>query len=711
MKLYPLRILVLLMLPALTGYGQVQFTQTAGPGTNPVWSFAKGNGNLLLAATAKKVFRSTDHGSTWTASSNQFTISNKGSLAFDVARTTVYLVTESGLFSSADKGSNWTSVSSLSGGNVYGVTVNASNNIFVGSYGSGVWVSTDQGATWTAHANGLPREAGINDLYPVTRVSSAPNGSVYAITQGGGVVRSNDQGSTWTMVSGLPQTVSSLAASADGTLFGTSYSGIFVSHDDGGSWTNISNTGGLEIASAVDVATDDASHAVLISSGKGLWVSKDNGATWTQTRTATSDIDNVVCVTGDGEYFFDGMANNGVFSWHDQATGWVPSSKGILTSSVPGMATDSAGRIFAIDAASGIYVSGDFGDSWTRLSDTDLVSRDMSAVCAAPNGDIYEAIYGVGLLQSKDAGANWTNLASLMPGVNKTYMLAACSAPNGSIFTSGFNGTTYRSTNNGTSWTVKRTGIPQDTVRILASNTYGVVFAICNTGVFSTLDNGETWTAGINSPTNVSAFSTIDGAAFASNPVGLFASTDSGKTWIPISTSITGGTGLIAAKGGAGYYASTLTTLQYSADGLLWKPVTFPFASAPTSMIQDGKYGVIYTATAGSGVYRSPAPKGVNGVVRGRSDSPMAPSIANYPNPFGARTMLRYELRSVAMVELTISDLAGKQIQKLVSAKQEIGTHEVTFDAESLDLASGVYLCTLRVGGESITSPIVYTKQ
>lgn len=70
-----------------------------------------------------------------------------------------------------------------------------------------------------------------------------------------------------------------------------------------------------------------------------------------------------------------------------------------------------------------------------------------------------------------------------------------------------------------------------------------------------------------------------------------------------------------------------------------------------------------------------------------------------YPNPFRESTTIEYFLPQESPVTLSIYDLSGKVIQHLINNQlQQSGTYKVTF--EPCDLASGVYVCVLKVGEE-----------
>jgi uncharacterized protein (DUF362 family) len=67
----------------------------------------------------------------------------------------------------------------------------------------------------------------------------------------------------------------------------------------------------------------------------------------------------------------------------------------------------------------------------------------------------------------------------------------------------------------------------------------------------------------------------------------------------------------------------------------------------------------------------------------------------NFPNPFNARTCIRYDLSEPAEVNVEIYDNLGRKIETLVAGSQPAGRHQVMWDAGGR--SSGVYHCRIRV--------------
>jgi len=90
-------------------------------------------------------------------------------------------------------------------------------------------------------------------------------------------------------------------------------------------------------------------------------------------------------------------------------------------------------------------------------------------------------------------------------------------------------------------------------------------------------------------------------------------------------------------------------------------------------------------------------------------DLPLVTGLnSNYPNPFNSNTVLHFSLAEESDVEITIYDIAGRIVKKLVTGNLESGRHQVKWNgknAAGADVASGIYFCRMRAenSGESKT--------
>lgn len=80
-------------------------------------------------------------------------------------------------------------------------------------------------------------------------------------------------------------------------------------------------------------------------------------------------------------------------------------------------------------------------------------------------------------------------------------------------------------------------------------------------------------------------------------------------------------------------------------------------------------------------------------------------ALQNYPNPFNTSTIIGYELTAVSQVKLTIYDLLGKEVARLVDERREAGSHSVHWSPSGV--ASGIYFCVLRTDQSVVNRKLV----
>ena len=70
----------------------------------------------------------------------------------------------------------------------------------------------------------------------------------------------------------------------------------------------------------------------------------------------------------------------------------------------------------------------------------------------------------------------------------------------------------------------------------------------------------------------------------------------------------------------------------------------------------------------------------------------------NYPNPFNPSTTISFGLREDSFVNLTIFNLLGQKVKKIVNTHLRSGYHSINIDAS--DLSSGLYVYTINARGK-----------
>ena len=97
------------------------------------------------------------------------------------------------------------------------------------------------------------------------------------------------------------------------------------------------------------------------------------------------------------------------------------------------------------------------------------------------------------------------------------------------------------------------------------------------------------------------------------------------------------------------------------------------------------------------------------GIEEENYDSPAAVSLSqNYPNPFGTSTTIEYSTADAGFVKLSVYDVSGREIKKLVEEVKPAGKYTVNIDAKGL--SQGIYFYRLKTNGNSIQRKMILLK-
>ncbi len=101
------------------------------------------------------------------------------------------------------------------------------------------------------------------------------------------------------------------------------------------------------------------------------------------------------------------------------------------------------------------------------------------------------------------------------------------------------------------------------------------------------------------------------------------------------------------------------------------------------------------------------------GIAEGGGSAMASAGLSAEPNPFGRETTINYQLGLDGPVALTVYDLTGKVVRRLVGGSQSAGLHSVDWngrDDGGRALARGVYFCTLDCGTKRISAKVALTE-
>src|SRR5262245_14497636 len=336
---------------------------------------------------------------------------------------------------------------------------NQSAVLYAGTFGLGVYKSTDGGVTWRQHRSGFRNSfvrclamdparpetlyAGTNDglygshdgdstwtlLFDAGALGTSVRavtldrfhpGTIYTGTFDVGIFKSIDYGAHWTPINlGLTNTsvrcITIHPTNPDTVLAGTGTNGgVFSSSDGGLSWEQIPDTA-VSVSAAEKIVYDlqRPTNIYVATGSHGVILSRNGGVTWSRlARGLTSFLTRSLVVIDTVRYV--GTDTSGVFFSTLSDTLWHAASNGMSNRQVDALLARSQTEVWAGTDGGGVFHTVNSGGSWSQV-DGGLLLTDVLSLAISPNSSLVYSGTGFGdqFWWSTDHGGGWTRTPGL----------------------------------------------------------------------------------------------------------------------------------------------------------------------------------------------------------------------------------------------------------------------------------------------------------
>jgi photosystem II stability/assembly factor-like uncharacterized protein len=512
-----------------------------------------------------------------------------------------------GLFKSTDSGQRWTSISSPFTSDVVFVLAcdpATRGTIYIGTFQRGLYKTTDGGITWTSINSGITtmddEALGVDPTNPQNLI----------VGSGGKGYRSTDGGMTWKPISLHVRTAFFDPVHAGVVYVGTYTDGLFKSTDHGATFSSFST--GIGTNTVLSMHQSQDGNSLYAAALQGVFERDLNDTAW---RNVTADLP----WDGTGDILslpqspntLVGGTSQGVYTLDKSATN--PTWTNISTVGTRFLYAPSSGKIWMASSYSGLYATSSISSPFV-LSQNGMQNYFVEALFAGTSSGSTTLFAGTdhGVFDRSSAG-NWSNSSDLTH--ETIFTLAQHPTQTATVFAGTQSSGVWKSTDLGNHWSSLATGLVPRQVTSIAQffDVKQVVLAGSSSGVYQSLDNGQTWkeTLLLSGVLSLATDPSIQASAYVGAAGGqVLRTTDYGNTFNPVQAS-----GLPASD------VLALTVIPYDkiyavlANGEAY--ATYTSGSSWLRMNGDSPYPIrcvtgdskdiktTYMGTSGGGVYQT----------------------------------------------------------------------------------------------------------
>ncbi len=621
------KVVVIIFLFAGLNTLQAQWIGSSGLSGQDVTCFVASSGELYAGTLAYGIYYSFNNGVSWSSLSTQPASEEIHALAFSGG--SLFAGTSTGLYKLS--GTSWVAVNIGFRDTTVSTLLPQGNALLAGTLGAGVYVSTDEGTTWTQRNSGL----GNSDVTSLIVASDPHNFSgieIYAATYDGLYYSTAVPGS-WSLLTASLTNMSSFVGIGENLFVGSFYSGVSLSTDNGTTWSTMNS--GLPDLYVQCLASSEGTVFAGTEAGVGVLMNNADANEWITENSGLGNTDVTALVVSGGSLLAG--TESGV---------WIyPLSIFPKLTSVKDVPSDQGGHVNLIWTASSLDTNTIYLPSYSvwraipQNASQNLVAFRPNSIVEAPS-----AAKKIRTVSTAEGTFAFQWIADEQSHRLSTY---SYDAPTLYDSMAGANGIEY--------------------------------FMV----------SAETYNENIFYDSNIDSGYSVDNLAPAA-PVGVAAMSSAGNVilhWLPNvepdlkDYQVYRSDSSISNPKSMTPYATTMDTLFEDANPLSAETAYYVICA------QD-----IHGNLSSPSNEVSFVPTGVR---ESGDDKPKSYDLdQNYPNPFNPGTTINYQLTMNSEVTLKVYDILGREVATLVNGKEDAGSYSVKFDGSRLASGVYLYKLT-----------------
>lgn len=227
--------------------------------------------------------------------------------------------------------------------------------------------------------------------------------------------------------------------------------------------------------------------------GGGLFKSEDEGKHWRPANRGLRDkFISTLLVLKDGK-LFAGTIRAGLFMSEDHGANWVSVNKGLEKTDVTTITALSSGALLA-GTGKGVYISRNQGQLWEPFN-AGLEHIQIKSIVLDKDENIYVGTQGMGIFKREPESTKWFSIANgfAFKGLEERVVRTLVFGRNDVLFAGTMSAGIFRSEDRGSTWQHANIGLDNLSIRGLASDSEGVLYAGTGRGVYYSENEGEHW--------------------------------------------------------------------------------------------------------------------------------------------------------------------------------------------------------------------------